>query len=649
MILLLLSFIAGALTILAPCVLPLLPVIVGSSISGDKESSNFKKALTIAISLGISLILFTFLLKVSTAFINIPPIVWSYISGTIIIAFGLVSLFPKVWEKISQNFSLMSSVNKGSNKMLAEGYKKKSFWGDVIIGAALGPVFSTCSPTYFVILATVLPQSFYLGFIDILAYAIGLSGMLLIVAFLGQKIVGSLGSLSNNDGWFKRGIGAFFIIIGVFIFLGFDKVVEAKLLSSGIFDVTKVEEFLLKKSQDGSGEGAKNGDVFGVGGDYADSQKNILDANAGSSTGNTNVQSGGNGVQNSTTTPQVKLTAEQRVAAKAKLYPKAPEIVNPSGFINTNNQLITIAQFKGKKAVLVDFWTYSCINCQRTTPYLNAWYQKYKDQGLEIVSIHTPEFSFEKLKANVEAAAKKEGIQYPIVQDNDYSTWTAFKNTYWPRKYLIDIDGYIVYDSIGEGAYDITERAIQRALKERNEVVGSGINVSGGIVNPSEVVVQTSGKISPETYFGFSRNEYLANGAKNSDKTQTLMADTTMAAANPNKLYLSGTWDFRSEYAEASSNTNTTMPAKIIYNYTAQNVYFVASGGNNGGTNANIKIKIDGQDISSDKGKDIGSGSTLNIKESRMYHLISHSEKQTHTIEIELVNGTLDAFTFTFG
>jgi thiol-disulfide isomerase/thioredoxin len=135
-----------------------------------------------------------------------------------------------------------------------------------------------------------------------------------------------------------------------------------------------------------------------------------------------------------------------------------------SGYINTHDGF-RLSEIVGKKVVLVDFWTYSCINCQRTQPYLNAWYKKYKDAGLEIVGVHTPEFAFEKDRANVVAAVEKFGITYPVVQDNDYQTWGTYGNRYWPRKYLIDIDGYIVYDHIGEGGYEETEEKIQELLR----------------------------------------------------------------------------------------------------------------------------------------------------------------------------------------
>lgn len=143
----------------------------------------------------------------------------------------------------------------------------------------------------------------------------------------------------------------------------------------------------------------------------------------------------------------------------------APEIINPSGFINTDGQPITLQELKGK-VILVNFWTYTCINCKSTLPYLNDWYSRYKDQGFEIVGVHTPEFSYEKVMSNVQNAVAKENINYPVVLDNDYSTWNAYSNHYWPRKYLINKDGYIVYDHIGEGDYDGTEKAIQNALSK---------------------------------------------------------------------------------------------------------------------------------------------------------------------------------------
>ena len=232
------AFIAGVLTVLAPCILPLLPVVIGSSASGRSKATPY----IVVASLGASIILFTFLLKASTAFISIPQSFWTYLSGGILVFFGLTLLFPKVWESIPG----LSKATVSSNKLLGSGHKKKSFWGDVLIGAALGPVFSTCSPTYFVILASVLPASFALGTVYLLAYVAGLSLVLLLIALLGERFASRLTGLSNPHGGFKKGLGVLFIALGVLIMLGLDKKLETIILDSGYFDITKVEQKLLE-------------------------------------------------------------------------------------------------------------------------------------------------------------------------------------------------------------------------------------------------------------------------------------------------------------------------------------------------------------------------------------------------------------------
>jgi len=603
MILLVLSFIAGILTVLAPCTLPLLPVIVGSSVSGESSSggSGMRKAFIIAGSLSVSIILFTYVLKVSTLFINIPQEVWAIVSGGIILIFGLISLFPTLWEKIP----LVAKMNLGSNRLLATGYKKKSFWGDVIIGASLGPVFSTCSPTYFVILATVLPQSLILGSIDLLAYAVGLSGSLLLIAFLGQKIVNRLGGLSDTHGWFKRTLGVIFIILGIIIMFGYDKVIEQDILSSGFFDVTTVEQRLLQFNTSGAGA---HGDITAGYGTSSDSSA------YGTSTNGTSTGPGG-----SSTSKMITMTQG----------PVAPEIVDPSGFINTDGKPITIGQFKGNKVVLLDVWTYSCINCQRTIPYVEAWYQKYKDAGLEVIGLHTPEFAFEKVQSNVEAAVKKDDIQYPVVMDNDYATWNAYGNQYWPRKYLIGGNGEIVYNHIGEGNYQETELAIQKALQELKQETGSNVTIPTGFVDPANAVAVTGNIGSEETYFGAERNVFLANGSQSMTGSQTLTLPNE-SSMDQSALYLGGTWNFSTDHA-----TNVG-PAKIIYKYSAKNVYMVASSDNANG--ADITVYVDGV-----------KQNTQNIKADQLYTLVSGTDYGDHTLEIDIPASGLNAYTFTFG
>lgn len=236
---LIISFIAGVLTVLAPCVLPLLPVIVGSSASGRSKLTPY----VVVGSLGLSIIVFTYLLKVSTAFIMIPQHFWTYLSGGILLFFGLTLLFPKLWESIPG----LAKAQSGSNKVLGAGYTKKSLWGDALIGVALGPVFSTCSPTYFVILASVLPASFLLGSAYLFAYVLGLSAVLLMIGLLGQRFADKLTKFSDPHGNLKKWIGILFITLGILIATGYDKKIEILILDTGYFDITKVEQSLLER------------------------------------------------------------------------------------------------------------------------------------------------------------------------------------------------------------------------------------------------------------------------------------------------------------------------------------------------------------------------------------------------------------------
>ncbi len=342
----------------------------------------------------------------------------------------------------------------------------------------------------------------------------------------------------------------------------------------------------------------------------------------------------------STTTPTTvsKANRAQIQKDKAKKYERAKELVGIKGYINSGP--FKLADLIGKKVILIDFWTYSCINCARAAPYVNAWYGKYKDKGLVIVGVHTPEFDFEKVYDNVAKAVKeKYGIRYPVVLDSDYGTWNAYGNRFWPREYLIDIDGYIVHDHIGEGGYDETERAIQSALKERDVALGLSETIDMSISSPQGLISMDASKVgSPETYFGSARNDYLANGTPGIPGSQTLTIPTDI---QPNKLYLGGTWNFSPEYAENSSDTAT-----ITYAYNTKNVYFVAS------SEKGVKIKIfrDGKPlVGSEAGSDVSTDGTVFIKDNRLYDIVKGADYGKHTLEMQVEGAGLNAFTFTFG
>jgi len=602
MTLFLISLLAGFLTVISPCVLPLLPVIVGGSLTGG---TSLKRAATVTVSLGASVFLFTFLLKVSTLFISVPASFWTWVSGILVILVGLATLFPSVLDHLG----FLANINKSSNKALSSGFQQQNFWGDVLVGAALGPVFSSCSPTYFIVLASVLPVSLALGVVDILAYVLGLCVSLLIVSFVGQKVLEKLGVAMSPGSWFLRALGILFILVGIAIITGYDKKLEMPLYS--VFDETVIEQHLLQHDMPPS--------------PTAGFAQNLVIPTGASIAGAPSAPASG-----------TFLT----LAEKAARYPLAPELVSPDAYLNTGGQAINLAQYKGKDVVLIDFWTYSCINCQRTFPYLTTWYSKYKDQGLVIIGVHTPEFAFEHVESNVAAALKQFGITYPVVLDNEYKTWNAYGNQYWPHEYLVDIDGYVVHDQVGEGDYDQTEQAIQAALAERNARLDTGMAVPSTIATPTVDAPIAGMNYTPESYFGSARNQYLGNGAQSVPGPQTLTIPAQLA---PDTFYLGGAWNFLSEYAESSGQ------AQVALSYNSKNVYIVASSAK-ASVPVVAKVLLDGKPIpASMMGADVAADGTVTISGDRLYTLVKGAAFGAHRLDLIITSGSLDAYTFDFG
>jgi cytochrome c biogenesis protein CcdA len=230
MLLLLGAVIAGVLTTLAPCVLPLLPVIVGGSLGKPNKEAR-KRAYLISACLGASVVLFTLLLKASTALIDVPVTFWQWFSGLILIALGIVSAYPRIWDSISARLSLQNATNK----QLVKARNKTGTLGSVLTGSALGPVFTSCSPFYGYVIVTVIPASFAEGIGLLVAYVIGLCGTLLVVALLGQKVVGRAKWMANPEGWFKKVLGIIFILVGITIILGLDKEFQTWVIENSFF------------------------------------------------------------------------------------------------------------------------------------------------------------------------------------------------------------------------------------------------------------------------------------------------------------------------------------------------------------------------------------------------------------------------------
>ncbi len=329
-------------------------------------------------------------------------------------------------------------------------------------------------------------------------------------------------------------------------------------------------------------------------------------------------------------------------------FQKAPDLTQIAGYINTpnNNQPIHLANYKGK-VILIDFWTYSCINCIRTTPYLNDWYSKYADKGFVIIGVHSPEFEFEKNYDNVKTAVQKFEIKYPVVLDNNLGTWNAYGNQYWPRHYLIDAQGYIREDHIGEGGYAETEKTIQSLLAERAALDGfkqiSFSTKAAPTINTKSLqYIDLSKQITPEIYLGYSYARSPLGNSQNFEPEQTVTYTIpSNTSLQPNIVYLDGQWKNNRDNIELQGNSGS-----IILTYYAKAVNIVASGKGQTGVvtedgNAKIPIKSIGTDLNND-GK-----FTLNGQ--RLYNLALHDSYGVHSIIINVKGKGFQLYTFTFG
>jgi thiol-disulfide isomerase/thioredoxin len=320
---------------------------------------------------------------------------------------------------------------------------------------------------------------------------------------------------------------------------------------------------------------------------------------------------------------------QERSAEKSKKYERAKELIAPDGYINS--QPFKLSDFIGKKVILLDFWTYSCINCQRTTPYLNAWYEKYKDEGFVIVGVHSPEFEFEKQYDNVLAAVKKLGIAYPVVLDNEHSNLKLYNTIYWPTEFLIDIDGFVVYKNIGEGRHKEMEFKIQELLDERKRVLGQEQILRDRVpVNPQGAAAVDLLEIgTPEIYLGSLRNRENFGNKEPSEPGATVDYQLPKAYA-PHKVYVDGKWHNGVDSLELISTRG-----KIVLIYTAKSVNIVAGALKEG---VRLSIKLDGKSVDS-----------VSVGSFDLYKLASSDKYGQHQLEIIIEGEALAVYAFTFG
>ncbi len=317
-------------------------------------------------------------------------------------------------------------------------------------------------------------------------------------------------------------------------------------------------------------------------------------------------------------------------------FKQAPNLRGIASYLNTTPE--ELEKEMKDKVILYDIWTYSCINCIRTLPYITAWDDKYSEQGLLIIGIHSPEFEFEKEPENVSLAIEKHGIDYPVVLDNEMETWKAFENRYWPRKYIADHEGFIRYDHIGEGGYQETEKVIQKLLEERSKALGIEMASASSLVDIEEF--QHSLFRTPELYFGYK----FAQNRNHLGSDEGFRPGQTVSYAEPSKIdlhkfYPIGDWTNYDGSMELVSETGT-----IKLSYNAKEVNIVTE------NNAELEILLDGEPLPSEYfGIDITDNNVLQVNEPGLYNIVNSNTSSSHLMEINVKGKGFQIFTFTFG
>ena len=575
-LLLLFSFLAGLVTILAPCIWPVLPIVLSSSIAGGR---GHQRPLGITLGVMLSFTIFTLSVSYLVRIFHLDPNVLRFVAVIVIAFLGLTMIIPALAARFELFVSRLSNIF-GQNTKQGSG-----FLPGFVTGLSLGIVWSPCAgPILATIAALAATGQVTLQVVLVtLAYVTGVGIPLFAFAYGGQQFIARARGVNKYTGRIQQVFGVIMLLAALAIFTNYDQTLQLQLLNKFPALGTAVNGF----------------------------------ENSSLVTNQLNVLRGKSSTQSTDTSQLFNANTP------------APEFTGINKWLNTDTSL-TIASLKGK-VVLVDFWTYTCINCIRTLPHVTSWYDKYNKDGFVVIGVHTPEFQFEHDTQNVLNAIKKYNIHYPVAQDNEYTTWNAFSNQYWPAEYLIDAKGVIRRTHFGEGKYDEMEMAIRALLQE------SGKNITEKLDTMSDQTPKS--QMSPETYLGSKRMQYyfpsgtIGNGTKIFSLSDNLSQNT---------FSYGGRWTISDEYATAGSN------ATLNYNFSASKVFIILRPGQ--AKNPTVKVYLDGKMIdSSIAGSDVKNG-VVTIDNDRLYSIVDlHGKIETHTLRLEFDSPGVEAFTFTFG
>ncbi len=572
------AFLAGIVTVLSPCILPVLPVVLSGSVDGGKG-----RPWGIITGFIFSFTVFTLTLGVITRSLGIPADAMRYVAASTILLFGMVMVITFLKEKFSALASSLvsrtSGIANGIGKSAVAGPGTTGFAGGLALGVSLGLVWTPCvGPIMASVISLSLSGQTDAGSVFItFAYSAGTAVPLFLIMKGGRGLLGRFPILSRNTDKIQKAFGLLMVLTSASLFTGADRSFQSWLL-----------------------------DVF---------------------------PKYGSGLTAIEERDSVKLALESRLDSESSPMPdftgnsKGTEAVDPLSLgsgVWINSTPLSTADLGGK-VVLVDFWTYSCINCIRTLPYLKAWHDRYADTGLVIIGVHSPEFAFERSEMNVRKAVADLGVSWPVALDNDFGIWKAYANRYWPAHYLYGTDGRLVQKHFGEGAYEETERLIQGLLGISEPIAATEITDS----------VPVAQDRSPETYLGYGRADRFSSPEP---LKQDLAAGYSLPAANlpMDHWALEGSWTvgYQSAVPEAGS--------ALTFHFEAAEVYLVMNP--LPGEPAQALVTVDGRPA---EGDDVRAG-VLNLDGDRLYRIFRGTGPVTGTIKIEF-SGRAEVYAFTFG
>jgi cytochrome c biogenesis protein CcdA/thiol-disulfide isomerase/thioredoxin len=597
LILIFFAILAGAGTALSPCVLPVLPALLSAAGVGGR-----RRPLGVVLGLMVTFTITIVGIASVVGGVGLGSDPLRDLAVAVLLVMGLALIVPGLGDRLEARLSPLARLG-ASGARLGAG---DGFASGLLVGAALGFVYTPCAGP---ILAAVISVSAASGrtIAVAVAYALGSGAVLLVLALGGHRLFDRVRRAGRGGGWgpnLNRVLGAIMVITAVAIAteldVSFDQYVAQHIPEVNLTASLEKSHAVESRLPELTGHTAKFRASAGAPSEPSDAS-------------------------------QAKLLADAR---GLKDLGTAPEFTETEDWFNTpGDRPLTMAGLRGH-VVLVDFWTYTCINCIRTLPYLKAWDAAYRHDGLTIVGVETPEFSFEHVASNVANAIEQFGIRYPVVQDNNMGTWNAYGNEYWPADYLIDATGQVRYATFGEGDYSQTETAIRALLAETGAQVG-GKSRPTGVIVPSEVA-------TPESYTGTARAEGFVKGPFSG--THDYGSPPTHELGL-NQLAYSGTWNIGSQPAEAISRSGSPPPG-IDLRFEAKNVYLVLSSQNE--RPLQVRVMLDGAPLPADEsGADVHDG-VVTARRQRLYWLVSLPNDQSHELELRFQDGVV-AYDFTFG